>query len=41
MSMTDRSTAPQLVLVEGRHCEMLMILAWRDVSVRYKRFCWS
>ena len=48
MSVTDRSAAPQLVLEAGRadrqywpdlwrYRELLFILAWRDVSVRYKQ----
>jgi hypothetical protein len=53
MSMTDRSTAPQLVLEEfsrddrrcrqelWRHCELQMIFAWRDGLMCCKRFCWS
>lgn len=48
MSVTDRPAAPQLVLEAGRadrqywpdlwrYRELLFILAWRDVSVRYKQ----
>jgi len=48
MSVADRSTPPQLVLEAGRadrqywqdlwrYRELLFILAWRDVSVRYKQ----